>query len=165
MTQEAIIAQSEIRAAQAVAVQAFVKGKTPIAITPENPGGTQPTPVLDQFKGLKEVYRRHANKAYKHAVKLQRERLALQAWYRWLERRGPTAVREVARTAYALNMQGYDDLGDETLRQNIEDVLAKNEDLLENRPGLTQIEGFGYGNEGARREGVLAKVLWSSKPI
>ncbi|MEZ0374952.1 MAG: pilus assembly protein TadG-related protein [Candidatus Sericytochromatia bacterium] len=161
MTQEAIMSQAEIRAAQAVALQAFLKGKaTPTVIElpgPDNPNpAPQPQPV--NLSPEKAAYRQHANGAYKHAVKLQRERLALQAWYRWLARRAPTAVREAARVGYALNMQGYDDLGDATLRQNIESVLADNSELIENKlSGITNVEGFIYADEAARVNGMFGK--------
>lgn len=168
MTQEAIIAQAEIRAAQAVAIQALVKGKTPgtpnvIELpgpgAPPGPGPGNPAPgPIDAIKGLREVYRRHANLAYKHAVKLQRENAALKAWYRWIAQRGPTAVREAARVGYAVNMQGYDDLNDSTLRQNIDQVLAGNDTMLENRlAGITTIEGVVYADEGARSNGSFGK--------
>lgn len=163
MTQEAIASQAEIRAAQAVALQAVLKAKgTPNVIELPGPGAPpgpnpQPNPILDQLKGLKETYRQHANLAYKHAVKLQRERLTLQAWYKWLARRGPTAVREAARVGYAVNMQGYDDVNDATLRQNIDGVLADNGALAENLPGLPTIKGIAYGNEAARVAGVFGK--------
>lgn len=166
MSQEAIIAQAEIRAAQAVALQAVLKGQssgTPTVIELPGPGGPGPgtgpiiQPGIVDLKEQKDAYRLHANRAYKHAVKLQRERLALKAWYSWLEKRGPTAVREAARVGYAVNMQGYDDLNDATLRQNIESVLANDKDMVENQPGLTDVGGFGYGAEGARVNGTFGK--------
>ncbi|HEY9840980.1 MAG: pilus assembly protein TadG-related protein [Candidatus Sericytochromatia bacterium] len=163
MTQEALMSQAEIRAAQAVALQAFLKGKaTPTVIElpgPDNPNpAPQPQPV--NLSPEKAAYRLHVNGAYKHAVKLQRERLALQAWYRWLARRAPTAVREAARVGYALNMQGYDDLNDAILRQNIDSVLASNDDLLENNPGTnSDLGGFIYAAEAARVKGVFGKTF------
>ncbi|MGV3526717.1 MAG: pilus assembly protein TadG-related protein [Candidatus Sericytochromatia bacterium] len=159
MTQESIAAQAEIRAAQAVALQALLKGKNAVTPpgTPENPNPTNP--ALGEMKTLAGRYRTHANLAYKHTVKLHRERLALQAWYKWLENKGPTAVREAARVAYAVNMQGYDDLGDATLRQNIEQVLNDNSGLPENQPGLNNIGGFGYTNESASLNGVFGKTF------
>lgn len=165
MSQEAIIAQAEIRAAQAVALQAVLKGQSgsPTVIELPGPGAGAPgagpviQPGVVDLKEQKEAYRQHANKAYKHAVKLQRERLALKAWYRWLERQGPTAVREAARVGYAVNMQGYDDLNDATLRQNIDSVLANDQDLVENQSGLANVGGFGYGDEGARVSGMFGK--------
>lgn len=162
MTQESIIAQAEIRAAQAVAMEAFFDGKqTPTVIELPGPGSPPgSTPGMPQPVNLskhKEAYRQHANKAYKHAVKLQRERLALKAWYSWLEKRGPTAVSEAARVGYAVNMQGYDDLNDATLRQNIESVLADEQDILENKSGKTEVGGFIYRAEAATVEGVFGK--------
>lgn len=157
MTQEAIISQAEIKAAQAVAIQAIVKGENTVIIPP-TPGQPNPVqPILGEMKDLGDRYRAHANKAYKHAVKLHRERLALQAWYRWLEKRGPTAVREAARLGYALNMQGYDDLNDPTLRQNLENVLVNNSDLLENKGQFGEVGGFTYANEAAAMKGMFGK--------
>ncbi|PKL77429.1 MAG: hypothetical protein CVV27_05490 [Candidatus Melainabacteria bacterium HGW-Melainabacteria-1] len=159
MTQEAMIAQAEIRAAQAVALQAFIKGgQAPIGDinNPPPPG----TPSGVDLSTQKEAYRQHANRAYKHAVKLQRERLALQAWYAWIKRRGPTAVREAAQVGYAVNMQGYDDLSDPVLRLNLEQVLAENGALLENQPPLpidNNIGGVFYDQEGVRDNGVFGK--------
>lgn len=156
MTYESLESQAEIRAAQAVAVQAFLKAKAPQVITPGAPE-PQPNPVLDQVKSLKDGYRVHANLAYRHAVKLQRERLTLEAWYKWLARSAPTAVREAARVGYAVNMQGYDDLDDATLRENIDKVLAGNGDLAENQPGIPNVGGIAYANEGARVNGMFGK--------
>lgn len=162
MTQEAIASQAEIRAAQAVALQAMLKANSsPTVIELPGPGAppVQPSanPVLDQIKGLKGAYRQHANLAYKHAVKLQRERLALQAWYKWLARRGPTAVREAARLGYAVNLQGYDDTQDEILRQNIEGVLADDGALAENQAFAPPLKGITYANEAARVTGMFGK--------
>lgn len=159
MSQEAMIAQAEIRAAQAVAVKALLKSQSsPIGDINAPPGTPGAAPPLD-FKSEREAYRAHANLAYKHAVKLQRERLGLKAWYKWLEAKGRTAVREAARVAYAVNMQGYDDVGDATLRQNIEDVLDENASLIENRGGNTQVgdDGIIYAAESAGDEGMFGK--------
>jgi len=160
MTQESLIAQAEIRAAQAVVLQAFLKGNQAEPGSPENP-----IPIGDPkvFKNLRERYRSHANKAYKHAVKLQRERLALEAYYTWLAEQGPTAVREGARTAYALNMQGYDDLNDANLQKNLNEVLVQNSDLLENRGAWGEVGGFTYANEAASMKGVFGKSFVEMK--
>ncbi|MBF2052391.1 MAG: hypothetical protein IGS03_02870 [Candidatus Sericytochromatia bacterium] len=162
MTQESIIAQAEVRAAQAVVLQAFIKGSAfGSPALPEVPNPTIPDP--DVFKDLRSRYRTHANKAYKHALKLHRERLALQAYYQWLAEKGPLAVQEGARTAYALNMQGYDDLNDKNLQKNITEVLAKSEDLAENQSRFGEIGGFAYANEAAVRNGVFGKSLVEMK--
>lgn len=154
MSQESIIAQAEIRAAQAVAVQAYYhKDK----LIEDNQGDVNlEDPAA--FGNLITRYRTHANKAYKHAVKLHRERLAMEAWYKWLNANGPTAVREAARTAYAINMQGYDDRDDAVLKQNIDNVLAQNSDLLENKnDGPGNVGGFLYSGEGSSGEGNFGK--------
>lgn len=160
MTQESIIAQAEIRASQAIAFQAFVAGQGYVYVPPP-PGEPDPgSPTLDKVKSYKDAYLKHANSAYKHAVKLHRERLALQAWYKWLERQGPTAVREAARLGYALNIQGYDELNDPILRENIENVLADNTDLVESsNSGNTNIGGFVYANEAASLQGMFGKTF------
>src|SRR5690606_16145247 len=158
--QESMIAQAEIRAAQAVVLQAFLKGKQVEPGSPENP-----IPIGDPavFKNLRERYRSHANKAYKHAVKLQRERLALEAYYHGLGEQGPTAVREGARTAYAINMQGYDDLNDANLQKNLNEVLVQNSDLLENKGAWGEVGGFTYANEAASMQGVFGKSFVEMK--
>lgn len=161
MTQESIIAQAEVRAAQAVVLQAVFKGSQVQPGTPENPIPVAPDPGA--FKDLRDRYRSHANKAYKHAVKLHRERLALQAYYQWLAQKGRLAVQEGARTAYALNMQGYDDLNDTNLQKNINEVLAKSEDLLENQGRFGEVGGFSYSNEAAVTTGVFGKSFVEMK--
>ena len=69
MTQESIIAQAEIRAAQATALKAFFKGKTPPPVMePGVPGQPPPAnPILGEIKGLKDVYKQHAKQqAHNH---------------------------------------------------------------------------------------------------
>lgn len=154
MTQESMIAQAEIRAAQAVVVQAYYHKDKLIEDDQGNANLLDP----EGFGSLISRYRKHANKAYKHSVKLQRERLAMEAWYKWLDKNGPTAVREAARTAYAINMQGYDDVADKVLKNNLDAVLASNNDLLENKPGGPgNVGGFFYSGEGASGEGNFGK--------
>ena len=165
MTQEALMAQSELRAAQAIALQAVLKteGYTPPVVTEPPPGGTPITPVdpiKDDLLGLGEQYKVRMNRAYKHSVKLHRETMALKAWYAWLEKSAPTVVREAARVGYAINMQGYDDLGNSTQAQNIQDVLASNNDLLESQSGVnSNVGGFIYAGEGANLKGMFGKTF------
>lgn len=159
MSQEALIAQAEIRAAQAVALRAFLKGSNTVVVTPIDPENPNPNnPLQGPFKDLGDRYRAHANLAYKHAVKLHRERLALEAWYRWLEKRSPTAVLEAARIAYAANLQGYDDLNNPTLRANLEEELNQLQDLPENQ-SLPPISGFIYAEDAASRHGTFGKTF------
>lgn len=159
MSQEAIIAQAEIRAAQAVALRAFLKGNNSVVVTPIDPVNPNPgNPLQGQFKDLGDRYRAHANLAYKHAVKLHRERLALQAWYRWLEKQAPIAVLEAARIGYAVNLQGYDNLSDPALRANLEEELNQLQDLPENR-SLPAIDGFIYAEDAASRQGTFGKTF------
>ena len=165
MTQEALMAQSELRAAQAIALQAVLKteGYTPPPTVIDQPGQPIQTPVdpiKDEIIGLGAQYKTRMNRAYKHSVKLHREAMALQAWYQWLEKSAPTAVREAARVGYALNMQDYDDLGNSTQAQNIQDVLASNNDLLESRSGVnSNVGGFIYAGEGANINGMFGKTF------
>lgn len=163
MSQEAMISQAEIRAAQAVALRAFIKGNAvgiqPPIVDPENP---PPNPLQGQFKELGDRYRAHTNLAYKHAVKLHRERLALQAWYKWLERNGRKATAEAARVGYALNLQGYDNLSDDALRENLENELDKLGDLPENQ-SLPAIEGFIYAEDAASTNGTFGKSFLELK--
>jgi hypothetical protein len=160
MSQEALISQAEIRAAQAVALRAFIKGSSTAVVNPivdpENP--VPGNPLQGQFKDLGDRYRLHTNLAYKHAVKLHRERLGLQAWYKWLERNGRKATLEAARVGYALNLQGYDNLADEALKQNLENELDKLTDLPENR-SLPAIDGFIYAEDAASTNGTFGKTF------
>ena len=168
MTQEALMAQSELRAAQAIALQAVLKteGYTPPVITDPQPGQpvTPVDPIKDELMGLGAQYKIRMNRAYKHSVKLHRESMALKAWYKWLEKSAPTAVREAARVGYALNMQGYDDLGNSTQAQNIQEVLASNNDLLESRTGVnSNVGGFIYAGEGTSMNGMFGKTFVEHK--
>ena len=162
MTQEALMAQAEIRAAQAIALQALTKAENaPIPPEPQPGQPAVPAPGTDEVIAMGKRYKQRMNRGYKHAVKLHRESIALKAWYKWLERSGPTAVREAARVGYALNMQGYDDLGNAIQADNVTKVLDKNEDLLESRTGLgtTNIGGFIYAGEAASVNGMFGKTF------
>jgi len=157
MSQEAMIAQAEVRAAQAVALRAFLKGSS--VVVPVDPVNPPPNnPLQGAFKDLGDRYRAHTNLAYKHAVKLHRERLGLQAWYQWLDQNAATAVLEAARTAYAANLQGYDNLSDQALRDNLEQELNALGDLPENR-SLPAIDGFIYSEDAASRNGTFGKTF------
>lgn len=162
MAQEALISQLKIRASQTVVIQAIFKEKSnPIVIDPRDPNnGSQPinTPLL---KDLGDKYRLYADTAYKHAVKMHRENLALQGYYRWLMQRGPTAVREAARVGYLSNIQGYDDLSKAPLRKNVMDVLNEDRDLIENEAGFDeqQVGGIPYKDNGATLEGMFGKTF------
>jgi hypothetical protein len=164
MTQEAILAQTQIRAAQAVALQAFVKGNSPVVTpidptNPDNPGGIV-NPVLGDMKELSVRYKRYANLAYRHAVKLHRERIALGAWYGWLKREGAVAVQEAARVGFLTNIQGYDNNSDPALLENVEKVLSQPEDLLENSQSFgTNIGGTIYSDEGTALAGMFGKTF------
>lgn len=162
MTQEAIIAQAEIATAQSIALQAFLKGSSTMSVQPLNPDTGQPVgpnPILGDMKEYSTRYKVHANRAYKHAVKFHRERLALEAYYRWLEHNGPTAVREAARVGFLANIQGYDDLGDPSLVDNVEAVLNRDEDMLENRRefSIPPLYGFKYSEDAASEAGMFGK--------
>lgn len=159
MAHEALISQLKIRASQAVVIQAlFKESNNPIVIDPLDPNTGQPVgpPLL---KDLGDKYRAYADTAYKHAVKMHRENLALMGYTRWLGRQGPTATREAARVAYLSNLQGYDDESDPHLKPNVLDVLANNDDLIENAGGFEEqnIGGIPYRANGAHIKGMFGK--------
>lgn len=166
MTQEAIQSQAKINAANAVLAQAIFAGK-------DNPLGLDPAPIddntklpigedapfLEELKGYGAKYAAHANRAYKHAVKLHRERLMLDAYYIWLEKHAATATREAAFLGYLTNIQGYEV---SSLKKNLDHILRKNEHLLENSKASgnqTNVGGFVYANEGAKPNGTFGKTF------
>ena len=98
MTQEALMAQSELRAAQAIALQAVLKteGYTPPPTVIDQPGQPIQTPVdpiKDEIIGLGAQYKTRMNRAYKHSVKLHREAMALQAWYQCCKKKKRGCLR------------------------------------------------------------------------
>lgn len=156
MSQQSVIAQAEIRAAQAVALQAFLEGSAvPAPTDPSIP--VDLNPIKDTFKTLGEKYRSHANLAYKHTVKLHRQRLMLDSYYEWLQDHADEAVAEAARLAYAVHMQSYDTKSDENLEKNLKKVLANIEDLYENKGEFGEVGGFPYANESATIHGMFGK--------
>lgn len=177
MTQESYISQVNIMAANAVMLQFLGKltniesniptggGTTPpgTGSTPSigTPGGTGPLSPTDQesIKELSSRYKKYTDQAYKHAIKLHRERCALEAYYFWLENNCPTAVREAAQIGFQGNIVGFDNLSDPKLSQNIKNILVKDDQLVENgmsinspgTPGIVgNIGGFSYKNEGSK---------------
>ena len=156
MTQESIIAQSERRAAQAVLLQMVTDAKNyQLTPPPANPDGTIPS--FDP-KDYEKRFKSHVNQAYRHITKFHRERLALDAYYKWLQFNGPTAVREAAQIAFQANIKGYDDTGNPVLRKNVFDVLAKDSQLMENSSSFTiPIGGVIYPAEGSRVNGNFGK--------
>lgn len=163
MTQESYAAQSYIRAAQAALVRAQINGGRSVdngTGIPEFPGSVKKT-----LQDLKKAYKRDTNRAYRHAVKLHRTSLALQAYHDWLGEKAPTAVREAAQVAYAINIQGYDDMSDPILQKNIQNVLNSNGALVENQGGGsgggagTEVGGFIYAAEAASGSGNFGKTF------
>lgn len=150
MTQEAIIAQAEWRAAQAVIIQ-MVTDAPAYQPDPNNPA---PFP----FKDYEKRFKAHVNKAYRHITKFHRERLALDAYYKWLKENGQTGVREAAQLAFQANIKGYDDKNNPILRKNLEEVLALNNQLLENRDVFSNIGGVSYPAEGSNTKGNFGKT-------
>jgi len=156
MTQEAIIAQAEWRAAQAIIVQ-MVTDSQGYQPDPNNPN---PFP----FKDYEKRFKAHVNKAYRHITKFHRQRLALDAYYKWLKENGETAVREAAQNAFQANIKGYDDKSDPILSKNLTEVLASNNQLLENREEFTYpIGGFIYPGEGSNTKGNFGKTYVETK--
>lgn len=167
MFHESVAAQTEQRAAQALLIKIVLDiNAKPNVVDPANPplppgpgpGGMPPNVVqpdtgpTPQQKTDAANYRRMANLTYRHAIKLHREKKALEAYYKWLADDtigvGPETTTEAARIGLRANTLGLMSIKNPGLAQNLKILTDKNE-LVENQRKFAEIGGVPYSNEGA----------------
>ena len=146
MTQEAYSAQLAVMQAAVILLEE-VLNKPPMAVpvNPGQPGAPPPPPPNPLSPGQASLYRQHANRAYRHTIRLHREFEALHHFYKFLEVNGDRAAREAARIAFQVNIKGFE----APINNRILDGTQPAEMLEAYPKWRSTIGGFAYPGEAA----------------